>query len=81
MTKAEKDLEEMKCFVTSAGCMTIEHIATAIRQARLALTPTEVRTSMTRVKHYVDIFIEDFKVNFPKGKGKSDGCMEGHNNG
>lgn len=66
MTKAEKDLEEMKSFVTSAGCMTIEHISTAIRRTRQAVTQSDVRLYMEQVKHYIDIFIEDFNLNFPR---------------
>ena len=68
MTKQEKELDEMKCFVTSAGCMTIEHISTTIRHARTAHTQTEVREEMAKVLHYVAIFMEDFNLNFPRGK-------------
>ncbi len=68
MTKAEKELDEMKCFVTSAGCMTIEHISTAIRRTRQATNPSEIRRFMEEVRHYVDIFNEDFNYNFPNKK-------------
>ena len=72
MTEAEKELDEMKAFATSAGCMTIEHISSSIRHARLATTKSEVRRQMRELKHYVDIFIEDFNLNFPKGKKDAD---------
>ena len=74
VNKAEKELADMKNFVTSAGCMTIEHISTAIRHVRNAITQTEVRMELERVKHYADIMLEDFNLNFPKGKdnGSSD---------
>lgn len=70
MTKEEKELDEMKTFVTSAGCMTIEHIASAIRQTRQAVSKEEVRNAMDKLKHYADIFHEDFLMNFPKKEGK-----------
>lgn len=71
MTKAEKELDEMKCFVTSAGCMTIEHICTAIRRSRQATNPSEIRRFVQEVKHYIDVFVEDFNYNFPTKKEKS----------
>lgn len=73
MTKAEKELEEMKCFATSAGCMTIEHVSTAIRRTRMATSPSEVRHFMEELKHFTDILVEDFNYNFPnrrKDNGK-----------
>lgn len=75
MTSAEKELNEMKAFVTSAGCMTIEHISSSIRRCRNAITKTEIRDSMKLLKHYMDIFQEDFKLNFPTGEkdGKTSG--------
>lgn len=71
MTKAEKELDEMKCFATSAGLMTIEHISTAIRHSRQATSPSEIRRFMQELKHFVDIFNEDFNLNFPKGKSNA----------
>lgn len=70
MTKSEKELEEMKAFMTSAGCMTIEHISTEIRRCRTAVRPSDIRQGMERLKHFMDIFQEDFRANFPKGNGK-----------
>ena len=72
MTTAEKELDEMKAFATSAGCMTIEHIASSIRHCRRANSKSEVRRQMKELKHYVDIFIEDFNLNFPRGKADAD---------
>ena len=74
MTKEEKELDEMKTFVTSAGCMTIEHISSTIRKARLAVSKEEIRNAMDKVKHFADVFHEDFGMNFPKGK--KDGQLE-----
>ena len=65
MTQKEKEVNEMKGFVTSAGCMTIEHISVEIRRVRQSNTEAEIRKSMDRLKHYMDIFVEDFNLNFP----------------
>ncbi|MBQ3318160.1 MAG: hypothetical protein IJG69_09505 [Spirochaetales bacterium] len=72
MAKADKEIEEMRAFVTSAGCMTIEHIATEVRRSRTATTQSEIRHGMERLKHYMDILQEDFRANFPKGKVKNE---------
>lgn len=77
MTKAEKELDEMKCFVTSAGCMTIEHISTAIRRTRQATNPSEIRRFMEEVRHYVDIFNADFNYNFPNKKNNDEHIDKG----
>lgn len=73
MTQKEKEVNEMKGFVTSAGCMTIEHIAVEIRRVRQSHTEDEIRKSMDRLKHYMDIYVADFNLNFPtKQKEKKD---------
>ena len=72
MTTREKELNEMRAFVTSAGCMTIEHIAKEIPRCRKSVTESEIRNSMARLKHYMDIFTEDFELNFPKGDANAD---------
>ena len=73
MTEAEKELNEMKSFLLSAGCMSIEHISGAIRRSRNAVTKTEIRNAIKQLKHYMDILVEDFNYNFPMGEknGKS----------
>lgn len=61
----------MKSFVTSAGCMTIEHLAVEIRRVRQTNMEADIRKSMDMIKHYVDIMVEDFNLNFPKEKKKA----------
>ena len=63
-----KEVEEMKNFILSAGCMTIEHITHAIRRSRNTNLKSDLRRGMDELKHYMDIFIEDFNLNFPKQK-------------
>ena len=72
MNEREKELAEMKAFVTSAGCMTIEHICVAIRRSRNTDFRKDIRKTMDEIKHYVDLMYEDFNLNFPK-KEKKDG--------
>ena len=66
-----KEVEEMKSFILSAGCMTIEHISTAIRRSRNTNLKSDLRRCMDELKHYMDIFVEDFGLNFPKEKRTS----------
>lgn len=72
MNNTEKKMADMKAFVVSAGCMTIEHISSAIRRSRKAITEDYIRKTVKDLQYYVNLMVEDFNLNFPEG-GKHDG--------